>query len=170
MAINVTPIPRLTALSAPAFTLGTTNAAGDALTAVASNSTILTYDATVPEPVGTAAAGDTVTAARRNHVHAGGDPLTSGLVKVWLNMTATAAINSSFNVASTVKNSSGNFTITIATDFDNATYAPVVTPISAAAHRIACVGGITTGTLNVQTFLDGAADGCITATIMCGDQ
>ena len=71
MSIHITPIPRLTTLTTPAFTLGTSNAAGDALTAVASNSTILTYDATVPETVGTAnAAGDSTTAARRNHVHA----------------------------------------------------------------------------------------------------
>jgi hypothetical protein len=71
MSISVTPIPRLTTLVTPAFTLGTTNTAGSAITAVASDSTILTYDATVPETVGTAnAAGDSTTAARRNHVHA----------------------------------------------------------------------------------------------------
>ena len=93
MGISVTPIPRLTTLTTPAFTLGTTNAAGDALTAIASNSTILTYDATVPEPVGTAAAGDTGTAARRNHVHAAGSALTSGSVKVWSFMSSSGVNN-----------------------------------------------------------------------------
>jgi len=43
MAIHVTPIPRLTVLSTPAFTLGTANAAGAALTAVASNSTLAVF-------------------------------------------------------------------------------------------------------------------------------
>jgi len=40
MSISVTPIPRLTTFGAPAFTLGTANAAGDSATAVASNSTL----------------------------------------------------------------------------------------------------------------------------------
>jgi hypothetical protein len=71
MAIHVTPIPRLTALTTPAFTLGTANAAGDALTAVASNSTLLTYDTTLPANLGTSATGSAVVAARRDHVHGG---------------------------------------------------------------------------------------------------
>ena len=72
MGISVTPIPRLTTLTTPAFTLGTANAAGDALTAVASNSTLLTYDTTVPTTVGssdTAATGSATVSARRDHVH-----------------------------------------------------------------------------------------------------
>ena len=71
MGISVTPIPRLTSLTTPAFTLGTANAAGDAITAVASNSTILTYDTTLPANVGTAATGSAATAPRRDHVHGG---------------------------------------------------------------------------------------------------
>mgnify|MGYP003636619854 CR=1 FL=1 len=71
MAINVTPIPKLTAMAAPAFTLGTANAAGDAVTAVASNSTILAFDVTAPVAVGVAAVGTAVTAPRRDHSHAG---------------------------------------------------------------------------------------------------
>ena len=72
MPINVTPIPRLTTLVTPAFTLGTSNAAGSAITAVASDSTILTYDTTVPAVLGTASAtGSATTAARRDHVHGG---------------------------------------------------------------------------------------------------
>ena len=70
MAINVTPIPKLTTLVAPAFVLGTTNTAGSALTAVASNSTLLTYDGTVPALVSTSGAvGSASTSARRDHVH-----------------------------------------------------------------------------------------------------
>jgi hypothetical protein len=72
MTIHVTPIPKLTTFGTPGFTLGTTNAAGDSLIAVASNSTLLTYDTTLPATISTAAAtGSAVTSARRDHVHAG---------------------------------------------------------------------------------------------------
>jgi hypothetical protein len=76
MSINVTPIPRLTTLVAPAFTLSTANAAGSERTAVASDSTLLAYDATVPTTIATAStsatsagAGSSATAARRSHIH-----------------------------------------------------------------------------------------------------
>jgi len=72
MSIIVTPIPRLIDLTAPAFTLGTANAAGSAITAVASDSTLLAFDTTLPAPVGTAATGSAVVTARRDHVHSGG--------------------------------------------------------------------------------------------------
>ena len=72
MPIHVTPLPKLTALTTPAFTLGTTNAAGDALTAGASNSPLLAFDTTVPANVTTASAtGSAVVASRRDHVHGG---------------------------------------------------------------------------------------------------
>jgi hypothetical protein len=72
MSIVVTPIPRLIDLAAPAFTFGTANAAGSAATAVASDSTLLAFDTTDPEPVAAAAVvGSSTTAARRSHVHAG---------------------------------------------------------------------------------------------------
>ena len=73
MSINVTPIPRLVELAVPALSLGTANAAGDATTAIASNSTILTYDATVPDAITfgqSGATGSSATAARRDHAHA----------------------------------------------------------------------------------------------------
>lgn len=71
MAIHVTPIPRLTTLTTPAFTLGTANGAGDALTAVASNSTLLAFDGTTPAAVAAAGVvGSATVAARRDHVHA----------------------------------------------------------------------------------------------------
>ena len=72
MGIHVTPIPSTIELAAPAFTLGTANTAGDAVTAVSSDSTLLTYDATVPVTIAasaTAATGSAATAARRDHVH-----------------------------------------------------------------------------------------------------
>lgn len=88
MAIHVTPIPRLTVLTAPAFTLGTANTAGSAVTAVASDSTLLTFDTTVPADVGTSSAtGDTSTAARRNHVHG---PIAAGVLTTVTNETRAA--------------------------------------------------------------------------------
>tara|TARA_R110002051_G_scaffold503_2_gene2292 strand:- start:291 stop:1109 length:819 start_codon:yes stop_codon:yes gene_type:complete len=72
MSINVTPIPRLIDLAAPAFTLGTANAAGSAATAVASDSTLLAFDTTAPAAVAASAVVGTATVtARRDHVHPG---------------------------------------------------------------------------------------------------
>lgn len=72
MSIIITPIPSTIELAAPAFTLGTTNTAGAAVTAVASNSTLLAYDTTVPTTIAysaTAAVGAAVVSARRDHTH-----------------------------------------------------------------------------------------------------
>ena len=75
MGIHVTPIPSTIELAAPAFTLGTANTAGAAVTAVSSNSTLLTFDATNPAAVATSAAvGSAAVAARRDHAHAGITP------------------------------------------------------------------------------------------------
>jgi len=72
MSINVTPIPRLIDLAAPAFTLGTANAAGSAVTAVASDATLLAFDTTDPAAVAASAVvGSATVAARRDHVHPG---------------------------------------------------------------------------------------------------
>jgi hypothetical protein len=71
MTISVTPIPRLIDLAVPGFTLGTANAAGTAKTAVASDSTLLAFDTTLPAATGTAAVGTATTAPRRDHVHTG---------------------------------------------------------------------------------------------------
>ena len=73
MTIHVTPIPRLTVLTTPAFTLGTSNAAGSAITSIASDSTLAVFDATLPATIGTAAAvGSATVTARRDHAHGGG--------------------------------------------------------------------------------------------------
>jgi len=72
MSISVTPIPRLIDLAAPSFTLGTANAAGSAVTAVASDATLLAFDTTDPAAVAAAAVvGSATVSARRDHVHAG---------------------------------------------------------------------------------------------------
>jgi hypothetical protein len=76
MSINVTPIPRLIDLAVPAFTLGTTNAAGSAETAIASDSTLAVFDGTVPTNITTASAatGSATVTARRDHVHGYTEP------------------------------------------------------------------------------------------------
>ena len=71
MSIVITPIPSTIELAAPAFQLGTTNTAGAAVTAVASNSTLLSFDTTVPSSPGTVAVGSATVASRRDHVHGG---------------------------------------------------------------------------------------------------
>jgi hypothetical protein len=73
MSIVVTPIPRLVDLAAPAFTLGTANAAGSADTAVASDSTLLAFDAVAVDAITFGQSGSVGTATvapRRDHVHA----------------------------------------------------------------------------------------------------
>jgi len=72
MSITVTPIPKLVDLAVPAFTLGTANAAGAATTAVASDSTLLAFDAIDPAAVAASAVvGSATVSARRDHVHSG---------------------------------------------------------------------------------------------------
>jgi len=73
MTITVTPISRLIDLTAPAFTLGTANAAGSAITAVASDSTLLAFDTTLPDAITfgqSGAVGAATTVTRRDHAHA----------------------------------------------------------------------------------------------------
>lgn len=93
MSIHVTPIPRLTVLTAPAFTLGTANAAGSAITAVASDSTLLVYDTTVPTTIssagGSAATGSATVSARRDHAHGSGAFNTDTSCRVYANATQT---------------------------------------------------------------------------------
>ena len=92
MSIQVTPIPRLTVLTVPAFTLGTANAAGSASTAVASDSTLLAFDATVPSTntySASSAAGSAVVASRRDHVH--GMPANPALVSNIVSGTRSTA-------------------------------------------------------------------------------
>jgi hypothetical protein len=103
MGIQVTPIPRLTVLTDPAFTLGTANAAGSADTAVASNSTLLAFDATDPAAVAASAVvGTAVVASRRDHAHAGVVANNPGVAKVWntWNGTGSQSILESYNIAS----------------------------------------------------------------------
>jgi len=73
MSIQVTPIPQLIELAAPAYTLGTANTAGSAGTAVASDSTLLMFDAVAVDAITLGQSGSVGTASvppRRDHAHA----------------------------------------------------------------------------------------------------
>jgi len=72
MAIHVTPIPSTIELTTPAFSLGVTNTAGGAVTAVSSNSTLLMFDTTLVTSLGLAdqaTVGTATVASRRDHLH-----------------------------------------------------------------------------------------------------
>ena len=59
------------ALGTPALTLGTSNSAGVATTAIRTDATVAAFDSTTPAAVGaTGATGSAAVAARRDHVHA----------------------------------------------------------------------------------------------------
>ncbi len=152
MTINVTPIPRLIDLAAPAFTLGTTNAAGDAVTAISSNSTLLAFDTTLPDAITfgqSGAAGSATVTARRDHVHAmeaetptvaatqaemeaassttvfatpGRTQYHPGVAKAWCQFHHTNVVDSSYNITSVSNTSTGEYTVTLATDMSGATY------------------------------------------------
>jgi len=135
VTINVTPIPRLTTLTAPAWTLGTSNAAGTALTAVASDATVLAFDGTLPDAITfgqSGATGSATVASRRDHSHAmasqtraqtatgsytgngAADMQVTGVgftpVAVWINFRTTvnnAASNTFFNTAAILDDASG---------------------------------------------------------------
>jgi hypothetical protein len=156
MSIQVTPIPRLTVLTDPAFTLGTANAAGSALTAVASDSTLLAFDTTAPDAITFGQSGvvgvATVT-SRRDHAHAmasidvatqaemeaassvtvfdtpGRTQYHPGVAKAWCNITADGALSTpSHNIASISDDGVGDRTIHWAIDFSTAIYSVVSAP------------------------------------------
>jgi len=151
MAINVTPIPRLTVLTVPAFTLGTANAAGSAVTAIASDSTLLVYDATVPTTIASAASaatGSATTSARRDHTHgmftavgtatqsemeAASSTTTSaspgrtqyhpGVAKWTCQITGAGLLRTpSYNVASITDSGTGNRDIVFDTDYSSTVF------------------------------------------------
>jgi hypothetical protein len=145
MSIQVTPIPRLTTLTTPAFTLGVANAAGDAITAVSSNSTLLAFDTTLPAATGTSAVGAATVAPRRDHVHAstgaatqaeqeagtstaaytspGTQEFHQSACKGWAKTVKTGGVSASYNVASMTKNATGDYTIAWTVDFSTVNYA-----------------------------------------------
>lgn len=117
MTIQVTPIPRLTVLTAPAFVLGDSNAAGSAITAVASDST-LGLAATAAEMETATIVNKAVTPGRtQNH---------PGVAKVWVlwNLSNSPMdMQASYNMTSVTDGGSvGNTDHVWDTDFSSANY------------------------------------------------
>jgi hypothetical protein len=162
MTIQITPIPKLTEFATPDLTLTTANAAGSAgvKTTIRSDASILTYDAVAPTTISSGAspaAGDTATAARRNHTHGAPAIVSTQYVGAFCGFSGTGSIISgSHNVTSVARTSNpGVFLITIATDFGDAYWAPLFVT-EAAADIICSVGTPAAGTVSVSVFSGGS--------------
>ena len=139
-----------TTFSTPDLTLSTSNSSGTA-GAVRADDTILVYDTSVPSNVGagdSAAAGSAAVSARRAHVHGGAAVFAAathaemeaassttttvtpgrtvyhpGVAKAWLMFYHSTTVAASYNITSVANTATGQYTITIATDFSGADYA-----------------------------------------------
>ena len=170
MAINVTPIPKLAGFAAPAFTLGTANTAGSATTAVASNSTLLAFDAVVPTSIAysaSAAAGSAVVSAKRDHSHGmvAAPSLTTQYIggSVAFNGEGTIAIRNSYNVSSIEDNGgAGDYDVHWNVDMPAATY-PVATSVGMNGNGTCGLqggfgaGGMEAATVRVATYVGASA-------------
>jgi hypothetical protein len=179
MGIQVTPIPRLTTLTTPAFTLGTANAAGDAITAVASNSTILVYDASSPANIAASASvGSSSTAARRDHVHGGFTQSSIAALEaetnedtyappdllryarstssVWCRDSGGGADSGSMNISSVSHDSTGQDTYSFSTALENADVNSYVLGQSGGGDSTASVSGTSTSSVTVKKWTAGS--------------
>jgi hypothetical protein len=119
MPINVTPIPRLTVLTTPAFTWAAGNTGGAATTAVSSNSAIAFPAASQAEME---AAASLIVGATP-----GGTKYHPGVAKAWLFYNgATPADMKSHGISGVVENSVGNYTVSFSTDFTSVNYCAVL--------------------------------------------
>jgi len=185
MSIQVTPIPRLTVLAAPAFTLGTANAAGSATSAVASDSTLLAFDTTLPDAITlgqSGAVGSAVVVSRRDHAHQmasvdaasqaqmeaasstsvfdtpGRTKYHPGVAKVWCNweMTGAHGIRVSYNYTSVTDAGLGITDHVIDTDFSSGNYVLTFGGVDAPCMFLA--GGTQVAGL-YKTFVENGEDG-----------
>jgi hypothetical protein len=129
MGISVTPIPTLTEFGTPDLTLTTANAAGSTSvkTTLRTDASVLAYDATVPTTIAygaSAAAGDTATAARRNHTHGMAATVPELLAYVKINDDGTIVTGSS-GIESITATATGNRTINFDPDYGDANYIAV---------------------------------------------
>jgi hypothetical protein len=199
MSIHVTPIPRLIDLAAPAFTLGTANAAGSAATAVASDSTLLAFDTTVPTTIAydaSAAVGSATVTARRDHTHGmvsaptvatqaqmeaassttalvtpGRTQYHPGVTKAWCHGTDGVLV-ASYNISGISNDSDGINTYTIATDLSATTYPVVTGTDGAVANNSRCIysGSRAAGSFKLLSSNDGVASGLTQFAAVLGDQ
>jgi len=182
MAIHVTPIAKLTEFAAPDLTLTTANVEGSAKTNIRSDASLLTYDATVPTTIAygaTAAAGDTATAARRNHTHgmAASDAVapaseaevvaedevskyvapdlvhfSPGVVKQWCSILTGGTLSAIYyNTSSAGRDSTGVYTVTILEDMATTTYTVSVSMRDPVSHS-STSSNWAVGTYKVRTY------------------
>ena len=115
------------ALATPALTLGTANAAGAAETSIASDATLLVFDAVSPAAVAASAVVGTATvSSRRDHVHEGVTASADGVAKAWCKFDGTDAgpiTNSvAFNCDATTDLGTGDYGVNFTTDFATVNY------------------------------------------------
>jgi len=199
MAIHVTPIPRLTTLVAPAYTLGTANAAGSASTAVPSDSTLLVFDTSNPSDVSVSpAVGSSTVAPRRDHVHAMPQATKAeaeaetdvdkylapdfvryspGVAKAWCrieqdgSILGSTAYPNSYNVSATSSGGTGDYTVTWADDFSQTTYTVESVTADAGGYS-SSTGTYATGSVQIYntTTSSGAATALRSSVVAYGDQ
>jgi hypothetical protein len=142
MTIHVTPIPRLTNFGVPAFTLGTTNAAGDSGIAVANNSTLGIVATQAEEEAGSSTSVFTSPGTQQYHQSA---------CKAWAKTVKTGGLSASYNVASMTKNDTGDYTIAWTVDFSSANYTFVGTMAGENGAIYAPVGTQAAATMKFYT-------------------
>jgi len=151
-----------TTFSAPDLTYTTSNSSGTA-GALRADDSIAIFSAAVPETIAygqSAAAGDDAFASRLDHVHgmAASDAVSvasqvqmeaasvntvfaspgqtqyhPGIVKAWVQSTATGVLTGSYNVGSVDDNGTGDWTVNFTTVFSAATYAVSGLPLNGGA-------------------------------------
>ena len=177
MTIHVTPIPSKILLAAPDFTLTTANAAGAETTAIASDSDLLMFDATLPDAIVYSQAGNAgaaSVASRRDHAHAmaaaiaaasvaemeaassttvfaspGRTQYHPGVAKAWVYYSSVAAVNDSYNVDSVSVAGGTDYTVTWTTPFASINYAATVTTVTGAS-RHAVFNHMATGSFRIS--------------------
>ena len=177
-----------TTFSAPDLTLSTSNSSGTA-GALRADDTVLVYDTTVPTTIAygaSASAGDTATAARRNHTHgmaaldqidvaskAEMEAATSntvavspgraiyhpGVAKAWCSINAGGILEAGdWQIASVTDTATGDRTIVYSTAFTGTTYAIASACVSEPTGGVATLQYRSRGTANVQLVVKNPSD------------
>jgi hypothetical protein len=178
MSIQVTPIPRLTVLTVPEFTLGTANAAGSASTAIASDSTLLVYDTTAPTTIPTAgvsaAVGTAGTSARRDHIHGMYDQSANqGIAKAWCVISSSGSLHSgSYNVSGVTDTGTGLRDIAWSTPFADTEYSATGSIWSMSESRgLLTYSSFATGSVRLKIYdLNSDPTDVATSSIAFGEQ
>ena len=97
-----------------------------------------------------------------------------GVAKAWVKFSGSdGSLEASYNITSVTRNSAGNYTITIDTDFSSANYACVAMPLQSGAVRGAYSSAAAAAGTFVVSIVDGAqnpADATSVMAIFFGDQ